>query len=116
MKTKLIILFAGLLAMNSYAALHTETIQYKQGDTTCEGYLAYDDIGERDATGCFSWCTIGWGWTAIRRCGRICWPSWVTSRLRLIFTARGVRLQRACGGGGASEAVQERPPVAPCPG
>ena len=43
MKTKLIILFAGLLAMNSYAALHTETIQYKQGDTTCEGYLAYDD-------------------------------------------------------------------------
>ncbi len=29
--------------MNSHAALHTETIEYKQGDTTCEGYLAYDD-------------------------------------------------------------------------
>jgi len=29
--------------MNSFAALHTETIEYKQGDTTCEGYLAYDD-------------------------------------------------------------------------
>jgi dienelactone hydrolase len=43
MKTKLIILFAGLFAMNSYAALHTETIEYKQGDTACEGYLAYDD-------------------------------------------------------------------------
>jgi dienelactone hydrolase len=43
MKTKLTILFAGLVAMNSYAALHTETIEYKQGDTTCEGYLAYGD-------------------------------------------------------------------------
>ncbi len=30
-------------AMNSFAALHTQTIEYKQGDTTCEGYLAYDD-------------------------------------------------------------------------
>lgn len=29
--------------MNSFAALHTETIEYKQGDATCEGYLAYDD-------------------------------------------------------------------------
>ena len=28
--------------MNSYAALHTENIEYKQGDTTLEGYLAYD--------------------------------------------------------------------------
>src|SRR5580698_8955125 len=43
MKTQLTILFAGFLAMNSYAALHTETIEYKQGDTTGEGYLAYDD-------------------------------------------------------------------------
>ena len=29
--------------MNAYAALHSEVIEYKQGDTTCEGYLAYDD-------------------------------------------------------------------------
>jgi dienelactone hydrolase len=29
--------------MNSYGALHTESIEYKQGETTCEGYLAYDD-------------------------------------------------------------------------
>jgi len=43
MKTQLTILFAGLFAMNSYAALHTEAIEYKQGDTTLEGYLAYDD-------------------------------------------------------------------------
>jgi len=35
---------AGLLfGMNTNAALHTRTIDYKQGDTTCEGYLAYDD-------------------------------------------------------------------------
>ena len=43
MKTQLAILSGVLLAMNSFAALHTETIEYKQGDTTCEGYLAYDD-------------------------------------------------------------------------
>ena len=29
--------------MNAYASLHTEMIEYKQGDTTCEGYLTYDD-------------------------------------------------------------------------
>lgn len=27
----------------SQAAIHTETIEYKQGDTVLEGYLAYDD-------------------------------------------------------------------------
>src|SRR5271154_6782724 len=43
MKTKLTILLAGLFAMNTNAALHTEMIEYKQGDTTCEGYLACDD-------------------------------------------------------------------------
>lgn len=32
-----------LFGMNTNAALHTENIDYKQGDTTCEGYLAYDD-------------------------------------------------------------------------
>ena len=29
--------------LTSRAAIHTETIEYKQGDTTLEGYLAYDD-------------------------------------------------------------------------
>lgn len=43
MKTHLVIFSGVLLAMNSFAALHTETIEYKQGDATCEGYLAYDD-------------------------------------------------------------------------
>ena len=28
------------------AALHTETVKYKQGDTVLEGYLAYDDAKE----------------------------------------------------------------------
>ena len=32
-----------LFGMNSLAALHTENVEYKQGDTICEGYLAYDD-------------------------------------------------------------------------
>jgi dienelactone hydrolase len=29
--------------VNTNAALYTRMIDYKQGDTTCEGYLAYDD-------------------------------------------------------------------------
>lgn len=29
--------------MNCYAGLRTETVEYKHGDTTLEGYLAYDD-------------------------------------------------------------------------
>src|SRR5215469_14165874 len=41
---KLLSLIAVLLcAVNLHAAIHTETVDYKQGDTTLEGYLAYDD-------------------------------------------------------------------------
>lgn len=29
--------------MKTQAAIHTETVDYKQGDTTLEGFLAYDD-------------------------------------------------------------------------
>ena len=29
--------------MKTQAAVHTETVEYKQGDTTLEGFLAYDD-------------------------------------------------------------------------
>src|ERR1017187_10051293 len=45
MKTQLCILagVALVFGMNAYAGLHTETIEYRQGGTTCEGYLAYDD-------------------------------------------------------------------------
>jgi dienelactone hydrolase len=32
-----------LFADNAAARIHTETVEYKQGDTTLEGYLAYDD-------------------------------------------------------------------------
>jgi len=35
---------AGLAMLtNAQAQLHTETVEYKQGDTTLEGYLAYDE-------------------------------------------------------------------------
>jgi dienelactone hydrolase len=33
-----------VLAMNTQAALRTETREYKLGDTVLEGYLAYDDV------------------------------------------------------------------------
>lgn len=34
---------AGGMAGTIRAAIHTETVEYKQGDTVLEGYLAYDD-------------------------------------------------------------------------
>jgi dienelactone hydrolase len=36
-------LVAGAAAAPATAAIHTETVTYKQGDTTLKGYLAYDD-------------------------------------------------------------------------
>jgi dienelactone hydrolase len=32
-----------LCVMKAQGAIHTEAVEYKQGDTTLEGYLAYDD-------------------------------------------------------------------------
>ncbi len=43
MKYLLSIIFILFLATNIQAKLHTETIEYKEGDTVLEGYLAYDD-------------------------------------------------------------------------
>ena len=43
MKRTLLLSLALLCAIVSRAAIHTETIEYKQGDTTLEGFLAYDD-------------------------------------------------------------------------
>ena len=36
-------LFAAAGTLTSHAAMHTETVDYKQGDATLEGYVAYDD-------------------------------------------------------------------------
>lgn len=41
MKTFLSLLL--LAALNTSAAIKTETVEYKEGDTVLEGYLAYDD-------------------------------------------------------------------------
>jgi dienelactone hydrolase len=41
--TRLILLVCVLVASSSFAALKTETVEYKQGETACEGNLAYDD-------------------------------------------------------------------------
>jgi dienelactone hydrolase len=43
MKYLLSIIFILFLATNLQAKLHTETTEYKEGDTVMEGYLAYDD-------------------------------------------------------------------------
>jgi dienelactone hydrolase len=43
MKALLATFLALARAVTVNAAIHTETIEYKQGDTTLEGWLAYDD-------------------------------------------------------------------------
>jgi dienelactone hydrolase len=43
MKYLLFIIFVLFIATNVQAKLHTETVEYKEGDTVLEGYLAYDD-------------------------------------------------------------------------
>lgn len=43
MRRLLLFLFILLFPMNVLAAIHTETVEYKDGDTVLEGYLAYDE-------------------------------------------------------------------------
>src|SRR4030042_635320 len=43
MKYLLAIIFLFTSCMNAYAGIRTEKVEYKQGDTVLEGYLAYDD-------------------------------------------------------------------------
>jgi dienelactone hydrolase len=43
MKNLLIPILALSFALSARAAVHTETVEYKDGDTVLEGYLAYDD-------------------------------------------------------------------------
>lgn len=43
MKYLLSLIFVLTFCMDAHAALRTETVEYKQGDTVLEGYLAYDD-------------------------------------------------------------------------
>src|SRR5580693_1788667 len=43
MKRLLSSILALLCVMKTQGAIHTETVDYKQGDTTLEGFLAYDD-------------------------------------------------------------------------
>jgi dienelactone hydrolase len=43
MKNLIPVFLALICAMTTRAAIHTETVEYKQDDTTLEGFLAYDD-------------------------------------------------------------------------
>jgi dienelactone hydrolase len=43
MKTLFTFLMACATGLSVQAAIHTETVDYKDGDTTLQGYLAYDD-------------------------------------------------------------------------
>lgn len=51
MKKNLFILLMLLFSAPAFAAIHTETVQYKDGETVLEGYLAYNEavMGERPA-------------------------------------------------------------------
>ena len=39
------------LALPARAAIHTETVAYKQGDVTLKGFLAYDDVSKAPRPG-----------------------------------------------------------------
>jgi dienelactone hydrolase len=43
MRRTLVAVAVTLLARPAFAALHTETVEYKHGDVVLQGYLAYDD-------------------------------------------------------------------------
>src|SRR6266516_3884708 len=43
MKTEITLFFALACACTARAAIHTETVEYKHGDTLLEGHLVYDD-------------------------------------------------------------------------
>src|SRR5580692_4256563 len=43
MKYLLSLIIVSLCALNLRGAIHTEDVDYKQGDTTLQGFLAYDD-------------------------------------------------------------------------
>ena len=101
-----------LCGMNSYAALHTETIDYKQGDTTCEGYLAYDDAvkGPRpgvlvvhDWMGCDSYAKMRADMLA--KLGYVAFAADIYGK--------GVRPTNRQEAGGAGGQVQGRPRIAP---
>ena len=43
MKYLLLTILVLLFSMNAYAAIRTETVEYKHGDVMLEGYLVYND-------------------------------------------------------------------------
>src|SRR5580698_2519615 len=43
MKNLILSILVLFSAMGTHAAIQTETVDYQQGDTTLEGFLAYDD-------------------------------------------------------------------------
>jgi dienelactone hydrolase len=43
MRKLFFVLLVGACAFNLQAAIHTETVEYKQGDATLEGFVAYND-------------------------------------------------------------------------
>lgn len=51
MKKLFFLAFLLFFHANAHAAIHTETVEYKDGDTVLEGYLAYDDAVETKRPG-----------------------------------------------------------------
>ena len=60
MKLAAAIVLLSFVTSSTFAAMKTQTIEYKVGDTTCKGYLAYDDAkvtATKPAPG-FGSCTL----------------------------------------------------------
>src|ERR1051325_6321601 len=43
MKKLVLFILAGIISAPLFATVKTEVVEYKQGKTVCEGFLAYDD-------------------------------------------------------------------------
>ncbi len=62
MKHLLVLLAMLVISSTTHAKLHTEPVEYKVGDTACEGYLAYDDALAAKAPGVLvvhDWMGVG---------------------------------------------------------
>ena len=91
------------------AAIKTKTVEYKQGDTVLEGYLAWDDDAAGQAAGRAGGARVD-GLGDYARCGPRCWPSSAMSRSRPTSTARAcVRANMQQSAQEASKYFKDRP-------
>jgi hypothetical protein len=77
MKVRSIVICGLLLATIARAEIVSKPVEYKEGQTTLEGWWVYDDSVKGKRPVCW-WCTNGRALAITRRSARRCWQSSVT--------------------------------------